>query len=83
MVDFLAPGLLDGAALNIAVLHALDQLGVGVLVKDLSTGRYDLTNAMAAVISNHRIIIFLRVSLDNMSNIAKTNSRANDIHGHV
>lgn len=48
MADFLAPGLLDGTALNIAVLHALDQLGMGVLVKDLSTGRYDLTNAVVA-----------------------------------
>lgn len=47
MADLLAPGLLDGAALNVAVLHALDQLGVAVLVKDLSTGRYDLSNGAA------------------------------------
>ena len=48
MADLLAPGLLDGAALNVAVLHALDQLGVAVLVKDLSTGRYDLSNGAAS-----------------------------------
>lgn len=48
MADFLAPGLLDGTALNNAVLHALDQLGVAVLVKDMASGRYDLVNTVAA-----------------------------------
>ena len=47
MADTLAPGLLDGAALNSAVLNALDHLGVAVLVKDVSTGRYDQANAAA------------------------------------
>ncbi len=47
MADLLVTGLLEGTALNQAVLHALDQLGLAVLVKDLSTGRYDHTNAAA------------------------------------
>lgn len=34
--------------LNQAVLHALDQLGLAVLVKDLSSGRYDVANDAAA-----------------------------------
>lgn len=35
-------------ALNQAVLHALDQLGLAVLVKDLSSSRYDAANDAAA-----------------------------------
>jgi diguanylate cyclase (GGDEF)-like protein len=35
-------------ALNLAVLHALDQLGLGVMLKDVATGRYDLANEAAA-----------------------------------
>jgi diguanylate cyclase (GGDEF)-like protein len=34
--------------LNQAVLHALDQLGLAVLVKDLASGRYDTVNEAAA-----------------------------------
>jgi diguanylate cyclase (GGDEF)-like protein len=47
MADFLAPGLLDGTALNAAVLMALDQMGLAVLVKDVGTGRYELCNETA------------------------------------
>ena len=47
MADILAPGLLEGAALNAAVLRALDQLGLAVLVKDVRAGRYDQANAAA------------------------------------
>jgi diguanylate cyclase (GGDEF)-like protein len=35
-------------ALNQAVLHALDQLGLAIMVKDVPTGRYDVANEAAA-----------------------------------
>lgn len=47
MADLPASAVLDSGALNQAVLHALDQLGLAVLVKDLSTGRYDFANDAA------------------------------------
>lgn len=47
MADTLASGVLDSAALNAALLGALDHLGLAVLVKDLATGRYDQANAAA------------------------------------
>ena len=48
MADFSAPDAPAYGALNQAVLHALDQLGLAVLVKDLSSGRYDAANEAAA-----------------------------------
>jgi diguanylate cyclase (GGDEF)-like protein len=48
MADILVTGLLDGAALSFAMLHALDQLGLAVLVKDPANGRYEQANASAA-----------------------------------
>lgn len=48
MAETLAPGLLDVAALQGAVLNALDQFAVGVTVKDLASGRYEQANASAA-----------------------------------
>lgn len=40
--------VLQGGVLNQAVLHALDQLGLAVLVKDVASGRYDVANDAAA-----------------------------------
>lgn len=40
--------VLQSGALNQKVLHALDQLGVAVLVKDMASGRYDVANDAAA-----------------------------------
>ncbi len=48
MADTLDSGLLDVAALQGAVLGALDQFAVAVTVKDLSTGRYEQANASAS-----------------------------------
>jgi diguanylate cyclase (GGDEF)-like protein len=48
MAESHAPEELNIGTLSQSVLHALDQLGLGVLVKDVSTGRYDLCNEMAA-----------------------------------
>ncbi len=39
---------LQSVALNQKVLHALDQLGLAVLVKDVASGRYDVANEAAA-----------------------------------
>ncbi len=41
MADSRAPSVFSNAALNLAVLQALEQLGLAVLVKDASSGRYD------------------------------------------
>ncbi len=38
---------LHSVALNQKVLHALDQLGLAVLVKDVASGRYDVANEAA------------------------------------
>jgi diguanylate cyclase (GGDEF)-like protein len=43
-----APAAPAYGVLNQAVLHALDQLGLAVLVKDLASGRYDTVNDAAA-----------------------------------
>lgn len=48
MADSSATEVTASAVLNQAVLHALDQLGLAVLIKDLSTGRYDVANEAAA-----------------------------------
>ena len=48
MAESLAPGLLDVAALQGAVLNSLDHFAVAVTVKDLATGRYEQANASAA-----------------------------------
>jgi diguanylate cyclase (GGDEF)-like protein len=48
MAESLAPGLLDVAALQGAVLNSLDQFAVAVTVKDLASGRYEQANASAA-----------------------------------
>jgi diguanylate cyclase (GGDEF)-like protein len=48
MADSSAPDAPTYGALNQAVLHALDQLGLAVLVKDLPSGRYDAVNEAAA-----------------------------------
>lgn len=40
-------------ALASSVIHALDQLGLGVLVKDVATGRYDLANEAASRLLGH------------------------------
>lgn len=48
MSDSSAPDAPAYGVLNQAVLHALDQLGLAVLVKDLASGRYDTVNDAAA-----------------------------------
>ncbi|MFZ4552133.1 MAG: GGDEF domain-containing protein [Aquabacterium sp.] len=48
MVETLATLVPNAGALNLAVLEALDQLGLGVLVKNMGTGRYEVSNASAA-----------------------------------
>ena len=48
MAESLAPGLLDVAALQGAVLNSLDHFAVAVTVKDLASGRYEQANASAA-----------------------------------
>lgn len=48
MSETTAPATLSGGALIEAMRHALDQLGLAVLVKDLGTGRYELANDTAA-----------------------------------
>lgn len=48
MADSFVPEVLQGGALTQAVLRALDQLGLAVLVKDVATGRYDVVNDAAA-----------------------------------
>lgn len=48
MADSSAPDVLASGVINQAVLHALDQLGLAVFVKDLSSGRYDVANDAAA-----------------------------------
>ncbi|MFT3857796.1 MAG: diguanylate cyclase [Aquabacterium sp.] len=48
MADSSAPDALASGVINQAVLHALDQLGLAVFVKDLSSGKYDLANDAAA-----------------------------------
>ena len=53
MVETLATLVPNAGALNLAVLEALDQLGLGVLVKNMGTGRYEVSNASAARILPH------------------------------
>jgi diguanylate cyclase (GGDEF)-like protein len=48
MADSSASEVHGPGVLNQAVLHALDQLNLAVLVKDLSSGRYDVANDAAA-----------------------------------
>ncbi|MGC4061442.1 MAG: diguanylate cyclase [Aquabacterium sp.] len=48
MSDSSAPDAPAYGVLNQAILHALDQLGLAVLVKDLASGRYDTVNEAAA-----------------------------------
>jgi diguanylate cyclase (GGDEF)-like protein len=48
MAEPSAPEVLNSGALNQSVLLALDQLGLGVLVKDVASGRYDLCNHVAS-----------------------------------
>lgn len=48
MAESSAPEMPAHGALNQAILHALDQLGLAVLVKDVASGRYDLANDAAA-----------------------------------
>jgi diguanylate cyclase (GGDEF)-like protein len=47
MADSFEPGVFNVTALNQAVLRALDQLGLAVLVKDVASGRYDHVNDAA------------------------------------
>ncbi|RZI81420.1 MAG: diguanylate cyclase, partial [Rubrivivax sp.] len=47
MADSIVVETLSGDVLSGAVVHALDQLGVALLVKDLSTGRYEWANEAA------------------------------------
>jgi diguanylate cyclase (GGDEF)-like protein len=54
MADSFAPGVLSSGALNQAVLTALDQLGLAVLVKDLQSGRYEVANEAAGQMLGHR-----------------------------
>ena len=47
MADTTASGLPEQEQLKQAVLHAMNQFGVGVLLKDLDTGRYLHANQVA------------------------------------
>ena len=48
MAELSASGKAQDDALSHAVMHALDQLGLAVLVKDASSGRYEQANELAA-----------------------------------
>ena len=48
MVDLPASAVLNSGPVHQAVLNALDQLGLAVLVKDLSSGRYVYANGVAS-----------------------------------
>ena len=48
MADAFVPDVLQSGVLSQAVLHALDQLGLAVLIKDVASGRYDHANDIAA-----------------------------------
>ena len=48
MADSSASAVLNSGALHQAVLSALNQLGLAVMVKDLSSGRYVYANEAAA-----------------------------------
>ncbi len=48
MAETITPGSLASAVLSDAVISALDRLGVAMLVKDLTTGRYEWANEAAS-----------------------------------
>lgn len=48
MADSNAVETLSGGVLSDALIHALDQLGVAFLIKDVATGRYEWANEVAA-----------------------------------
>jgi len=48
MADSIAVETLFGGAFSGAVVHALDQLGVALLVKDMANGRYEWGNEVAS-----------------------------------
>lgn len=50
MADSNAVETLSGGVLSDALIHALDQMGVGFLIKDVATGRYEWANEVAAAL---------------------------------